>query len=200
MIEFWPKIRIVQYKMNKLTMRAGRATRGGKNRVEESNTVESGRAPNERSGVTGPTLASTPADRGIGIRHPYLLVLLCETLVTASEVLLKLGARETANLPPFFPTLQWIGASGLQSKWVWLAIPCMIASFVTWLWVIRALPLNIAAMLSSVVHIMVPLSCLWILGEHINGRRWCGIGLVLVGLLLVAPPRTPAETPMVPSP
>jgi drug/metabolite transporter (DMT)-like permease len=135
-----------------------------------------------------------------GFFHPYLQVLLCEGLVTTSEVLLKLGARETAGLPPFFPGFEWIGANGLYSKWVWLAIPCMIASFVTWLWLIRAVPLNIASLLSSVVHIMVPLSCLLILGEHITARRWCGIALVLVGLVLVVRPADHHEDPSVPLP
>lgn len=186
--------------MNKLILRNPWDWQAGKIVREGLNAVVSWAAPNERSGVTGPTPASHPAGHRTGFRHPYLIVLLCESLVTASEVLLKLGARETANLPPFFPALQWIGASGLQSKWVWLAIPCMLASFVTWLWVIRILPLNIAAMLASVVHILVPLSSLWILGEHINGRRWCGIGLVLLGLVLVASPRPSSETPLVPAP
>lgn len=193
-------IRIVQEKMNTLILRNPSDRAGGENRRGGVNAVVPRAAPNERSGVTGPTSASPPVGHRAGFRHPYLMVLLCESLVTASEVLLKLGARETANLPPFFPALQWIGASGLQSKWVWLAIPCMIASFVTWLWVIRALPLNVAAMLASVVHILVPLSSLWILGEHINSRRWCGIGLVLLGLVLVASPRASTETPIVPAP
>ena len=164
------------------------------------NAVVPAVAPRERSGVAASPSESNFAMGRTGLQHPYVLVLLCESLVTASEVLLKLGARETANLPPFLPALQWIGASGLQSKWVWLAIPCMIASFVAWLWVIRVLPLNIASMLASVVHIMVPLSCLLILGEHISARRWCGIALVLVGLVLVATPRNAAQRlPVFPS-
>ena len=158
-----------------------------------------GTTPHEHSGVAAPH-PSVPLAHRTGFFHPYVQVLLCESLVTASEVLLKLGARETANLPPIFPALDWIGASGLQSKWVWLAIPCMIASFVTWLWLIRAVPLNIASLLSSVVHIMVPLSCLLVLGEHISSRRWCGIALVLVGLVLVVRPPDHHKDPTVPVP
>ena len=193
--------------MNKVMLAGGRAASGSpladadqENCAERVNAVVSNPAPHERSRVADfPTESNLAMDR-TGLFHPYVLVLLCESLVTASEVLLKLGARETANLPPFFPALQWIGASGLQSKWVWLAIPCMIASFVAWLWVIRALPLNVASMLASVVHIMVPLSCLLILGEHISARRWCGIALVLAGLVLVAAPRTATERlPVFPS-
>jgi multidrug transporter EmrE-like cation transporter len=154
----------------------------------------------EHSGVADASRPIVPPAHRTGFFHPYLQVVLCEGLVTASEVLLKLGARETASLPPFFPAFEWIGASGLQSKWVWLAIPCMLASFVTWLWLIRAVPLNIASLLSSIVHIMVPLSCLVILGEHISPRRWCGIALVLTGLLLVVRPADHHEDPTVPVP
>jgi len=156
--------------------------------------------PHEHSSVADLSRIPVPLAHRTGFFNPYLQVLLCEGLVTASEVLLKLGARETANLPPFFPALDWIGASGLQSKWVWLAIPCMIASFVTWLWLIRAVPLNIASLLSSVVHIMVPVSSLLILGEQISLRRWGGIALVLVGLLLVVRPADHHEDPTVPVP
>ncbi len=173
---------------------------GGEIAPQAANAVVPAAAPRERFRVPDLPPDSNVAMGRRGLLHPYVLVFLCESLVTASEVLLKLGARETANLPPFLPALQWIGASGLQSKWVWMAIPCMIASFVAWLWIIRALPLNIASMLASVVHIMVPLSCLLILGEHLSARRWCGIALVLAGLLLVAAPRTEAERlPVFPS-
>jgi drug/metabolite transporter (DMT)-like permease len=156
--------------------------------------------PHEHCRVAADSRSQIPHAHRTGFFHPYLQVLLCEGLVTASEVLLKLGARETASLPPYFPAFEWIGASGLQSKWVWMAMPCMIASFVAWLWLIRAVPLNVATLLSSVVHIMVPLSSLLILGEHLSTRRCCGIGLVLVGLVLVVRPADHHEGPTVPVP
>ncbi len=121
--------------------------------------------------------------------NPYLAVFVCELLVTASEVFLKLAGRETAGLPAPIPWLSWLGVTGLGSAWTWLAIPCLIASFGCWLWIIRLVPLNIASLLSNVVHVMVPLSCLLILGEHISARRWAGIALVLAGLCLVVPPK-----------
>jgi drug/metabolite transporter (DMT)-like permease len=39
-----------------------------------------------------------------------------------------------------------------------------------------------------VVDILVPLSCWIFLGEFISSRRWVGIGLVVIGLALVAKP------------
>jgi drug/metabolite transporter (DMT)-like permease len=194
MTGFCSVFRNVQQKMNKVMG----ATLGLRHSAAIAVVAASGTY--EHSGVADHSRPVVPTAHRTGFFHPYLQVLLCEGLVTASEVLLKLGARETASLPPFFPAVEWIGASGLQSKWVWLAIPCMIASFITWLWLIRAVPLNIASLLSSVVHIMVPLSCLLILGEHISPRRWGGIVLVLVGLVLLVRPADHHEDPTAPVP
>jgi drug/metabolite transporter (DMT)-like permease len=39
-----------------------------------------------------------------------------------------------------------------------------------------------------VVDVLVPLGCWIILGETISMRRWCGIGLVIIGLAIMAKP------------
>jgi len=71
---------------------------------------------------------------------------------------------------------------------VWWAILLIIASFISWLYVLRYIPLTIAFPLSRVVDILVPLGCWIFLGESISAVRWCGIGLVIIGLALVAKP------------
>jgi drug/metabolite transporter (DMT)-like permease len=78
--------------------------------------------------------------------------------------------------------------SGLASAWTWLGIVFVILSLLSWLYVLRHVPLSIAFPLSNVVHVLVPLSCWIFLGELISTRRWCGIGLVLIGLFIVAKP------------
>ena len=64
----------------------------------------------------------------------------------------------------------------------------VIASFITWLYVLRFIPLSIAFPLSRVVDAMVPLSCWIFLGETISARRWIGIALVVIGLAVIARP------------
>lgn len=71
---------------------------------------------------------------------------------------------------------------------MWLGLPLIILSLLTWLHVLRYIALSIAFPISQVPHILVPL-CRWlILGESIAGLRWCGIALVSLGLALVAKP------------
>jgi len=105
--------------------------------------------------------------------------------VTTYELLLKRGAAETANLADNWA---WTGISGLASSYTWAAIVFVVLSFVTWLQVLRYIPLSIAFPISQVVHVLVPL-CSWLfLGEVIINLRWCGIALVSLGLAIVAKP------------
>jgi drug/metabolite transporter (DMT)-like permease len=71
---------------------------------------------------------------------------------------------------------------------VWWGILFVVLSFLSWLYVLRFIPLTIAFPLSRVVDVLVPLSCWLVLGEMISVRRWLGIALVIIGLAVVAKP------------
>src|SRR5437660_9674743 len=124
-------------------------------------------------------------DRPSGFANPWLQLALSVVCVLASELLLKRGASNTANPANAW---SWTGISGLASPLVWWAIFFVIISFLSWLYVLRYIPLTIAFPLSRVVDVLVPLSCWVILGETISPLRWCGIGLVIVGLATLAKP------------
>jgi multidrug transporter EmrE-like cation transporter len=116
--------------------------------------------------------------------NPYFQLLLTALLGTAAEVCLKFGATQTANPAEF----SLFGLSGLASKWVWLGIVFTVLSFLSWMQALRTVPLAVAFTLSNVVHVLVPLSCWYFLGESLGPRRLLGIGLVVAGLLVVAKP------------
>ena len=124
-------------------------------------------------------------NRPSGFSSPWLQLALSVVCVLASEFLLKRGATEVANTGSAW---SWTGVNGLASPLVWWAILLIIASFISWLYVLRYIPITIAFPLSRVVDILVPLGCWIFLGELISPLRWCGIALVVVGLALVAKP------------
>jgi len=124
-------------------------------------------------------------DRPSGFANPWLQLALSVMCVLASELLLKRGASDTANPAANW---SWTGISGLASPLVWWGILFVILSFLSWLYVLRFIPLTIAFPLSRVVDVLVPLSCWIILGEMISVRRWLGIALVVIGLAVVAKP------------
>lgn len=124
-------------------------------------------------------------DRPSGFANPWFQLWLSVACVLVSELLLKRGALETANLSQNW---SWTGVTGLLSPLVWLGIFFVIISFLSWLYVLKYIPLSVAFPLSRVVDVLVPLSCWLILGESISARRWCGIALVVIGLAIVAKP------------
>jgi undecaprenyl phosphate-alpha-L-ara4N flippase subunit ArnF len=116
--------------------------------------------------------------------NPWFVLVLEAIFVTASEVLLKVGASKTRRVEGW----EWTGLMSLASVWIWLAIVLVILSFLCWIYVLRQIPLSIAFPLSNVVHVLVPLSCWIFLDEHISTIRWCGIAIVVFGLAVVAGP------------
>lgn len=120
-----------------------------------------------------------------GFANPWLHLALSVICVTIYELLLKRGAIDTAHLSPGW---SWTGLTGLVSPYVWVAIVFVILSLVTWLHVLRYLPLSVAFPISQVVHVLVPLFSWLLLGEVIISVRWCGIALVSLGLAVVAKP------------
>ncbi|HKP05339.1 MAG TPA: hypothetical protein VJU77_18465 [Chthoniobacterales bacterium] len=123
--------------------------------------------------------------RPTGFRNPWLYLVISVSCVTIYELLLKRGARETANPNSSW---SWTGLSGLGSIYVWIAIVFVIISLLTWLYVLRYLPLSIAFPISQAVHVLVPLGSWLILGENIITLRWVGIAFVSLGLAVVARP------------
>jgi drug/metabolite transporter (DMT)-like permease len=120
-----------------------------------------------------------------GVRNPWLHLGVSIICVAIYELLLKRGATETADPNSSW---SWTGLNGLGSIYVWIAIVFVIISLVTWLYVLRYLPLSIAFPISQSVHVLVPLGSWLILGENIVTARWIGIALVSLGLAVVAKP------------
>lgn len=124
-------------------------------------------------------------NRPSGFANPWFQLALSVVCVLASELLLKRGASEIADPDSAF---SWTGINGLASPLIWWAILLVLISFVSWLYVLKYIPLTVAFPLSRVVDVLVPLSCWIFLGEIISVRRWCGIALVVIGLAVVAKP------------
>ncbi len=116
---------------------------------------------------------------------PYWGVICCALFVTASEVCLKKGADD---MPDLRNAPGWLEIQALGSGWVWVGVLCYIVSFVFWLRVLQVLPLNIAFNLVNIEHVFVPLASYFFLGEIISPMRAAGIGIVLLGVWVIAEP------------
>ena len=119
-----------------------------------------------------------------GLANPWFHLALSVLFVAGYQLLLKLGANETAHTVSV--RWAWTGLSGLASLYVWLGLPLVVLGLLTWLQVLRYIPLSLAFPISQIPHVLVPLSSWLLLGESISILRWGGIGLVSLGLAVVA--------------
>lgn len=120
--------------------------------------------------------------------NPYFQLFLTVVLITVSEIFLKQGADATAPA-----AADWLGLASLASPRVWLGAALLALSSVTWIIALRALPLYLAFMLCSVIHITIPVSSWLFLGDSISAVRWTGIALVLAGIWVIARPASRIE-------
>jgi drug/metabolite transporter (DMT)-like permease len=124
----------------------------------------------------------------------YVQLFIGGLLDAAGELLLKVGANApvastgvlhfvaaTFRLPP------------LGSGWTWLGIAAYVGGLLCWLYVLRTIPLSIAFPVISFLHVLVPIGAAVVLHEHVNGRRWLGISLALLGVLMILRPVIKAE-------
>ena len=115
----------------------------------------------------------------------YAQIALGVVLITAAEVLLKVGSSR----PPGIPAGEahaFSGVSALSSGWVWAGIVCYVSSLVNWLSILRRVQLIVAFNLVSTVHVAVPLAAWLILRETISWPRALSIGLVVAGVAMLA--------------
>jgi multidrug transporter EmrE-like cation transporter len=120
--------------------------------------------------------------------NPYFQIALGALLVSGAEVFMKKGASVTAA--------DWsslLGAGALASPLTWFGIVLYILSFVSWLYVLRQMPLVKAFALINIVHVLVPAAAWLFLNESLSLSRAAGILLVLGGTMLVAGTMANAE-------
>ena len=130
------------------------------------------------------------SERPTGFRNPWFQFVLNIFFVVVYELLLKAGASATADPGKSW---SWIGITALASPLTWLAICVIIVDLIIWLYILCYIPLSIAFPLSRAVDVLVPISCWIILKEAISPLRWCGIALVIIGLVIVAKPAARLE-------
>lgn len=99
-----------------------------------------------------------------------LLVLLCVAFETLGQLLYRAGSRARTHRH-----LIILGGVVLH-----------ILEMVSWLTVLRFLPLGVALPLMGANYATIALAGHWIFGERCDRRRWSGVALIVAGFVLVA--------------
>jgi drug/metabolite transporter (DMT)-like permease len=85
-------------------------------------------------------------------------------------------------------------ASLATNVWFLVGIGAYGVSVLTWLYVLRRVPLTIAAPFVALVYVLVPVASRIVFGDPIHLRMWLGMVLVVAGATLVAQGPETAES------
>lgn len=91
----------------------------------------------------------------------------------------------------------------LRNTWFLGGLAAYGISVLTWLFVLKRVPLAVAAPFVALVYVLVPLASRLLFADSITLRMWLGMLLVVAGVTLVAggapePPRSAQGTAAIP--
>ncbi len=113
-----------------------------------------------------------------------LAVLICSS--TGGEIAMTFGMKRIGELENFRPRsiLRFLGRA-IKSSWVWLAIPLMAVAFGSLLILLSWAPISLVIPASAFNYVAGALGAKYLLKENVTPKRWLGVALVFLGVLLV---------------
>jgi drug/metabolite transporter (DMT)-like permease len=120
------------------------------------------------------------------MRLPDILTILAGVLLNAvAQLLLKAGAgavgpiADLADLRRAAPTLALHPA-------VLGGLACYVVSVGVWIVALSRVDVSVAYPMLSIGYVVNALLAIWLFGEVVSPQRWLGIGVILIGVTLVA--------------
>jgi multidrug transporter EmrE-like cation transporter len=108
-----------------------------------------------------------------------LLILLPIVLLTTVQLLLKWqAATHGSDRSSLWAYLVGLGTS----VWMWCALTLAGVSFITWMLVLKRVPLSSAYPLVSLTFPLVVIGSMVIFGEKVNVPQLVGLGLIVLGV------------------
>jgi len=105
---------------------------------------------------------------------------------TGGEIAVTYGMKQIGEPESFRPRalLRFLWRA-VRSGWVWFALPLLAASFYSLLILLSWAPISLVIPASAANYIVGVLGAKYILKEKVTARRWLGVGMVFVGVILV---------------
>ena len=121
-------------------------------------------------------------------RADFAWILSGVLLNAVAQLLLKAGASSAGHitLAADSPAL-WRTAAGLaQHPAILGGLICYAVSVIVWIVALSRVEVSIAYPMLSIGYVVNALLAWWLFGEDLNAQRWLGIGVIVVGVVLVA--------------
>jgi multidrug transporter EmrE-like cation transporter len=127
------------------------------------------------------------------MKGPQLALVLTGVLLNAvAQLLLKAGAGSLAGVELRASNALVIAGRLLMNVPILAGLACYALSVVVWILALARVEVSVAYPMLSIGYVVNALAAWWLFGENLSGARIAGIGIILLGVWLVA--RTSGST------
>jgi multidrug transporter EmrE-like cation transporter len=121
------------------------------------------------------------------MKAPQLALVLTGVLLNAiAQLLLKAGAGSLAGLELRPANALLIASRLVVSVPIIAGLACYALSVVLWILALVRVEVSVAYPMLSLGYVVNAVAAWWLFGESLSGARLAGIGVILVGVWLVA--------------
>jgi multidrug transporter EmrE-like cation transporter len=121
------------------------------------------------------------------MKGPQLALILTGVLLNAvAQLLLKAGAGTLAGVELRASNALLIAGRLLSSMPILAGLTCYVLSVVVWILALARVEVSVAYPMLSIGYVINALAAWWLFGENLTGARLAGIGVILLGVWLVA--------------
>ena len=121
------------------------------------------------------------------MKGPQLALLLTGVLLNAiAQLLLKAGAGSIAGVDLRPGNAMLIAGRLLFNAPIIAGLACYALSVVVWILALARVEVSVAYPMLSIGYVVNALAAWWLFDENLSGARLAGIGVILVGVWLVA--------------
>jgi multidrug transporter EmrE-like cation transporter len=121
------------------------------------------------------------------MKAPQLALVLTGVLLNAiAQLLLKAGAGSLAGVELRPANALLIAGRLVVSAPIIAGLACYALSVVLWILALVRVEVSVAYPMLSLGYVVNAVAAWWLFGENLSGARLAGIGVILVGVWLVA--------------
>ncbi len=116
----------------------------------------------------------------------FALILIGVLLNAAAQMLLKASVSEMGTISLDLGGA-WPVAQRLMSEpWLWLGLFCYGISVIVWILALSRVDVSIAYPMLSIGYIVNAFAAWWLLSESLGPGKIAGIGIIVVGVVVLA--------------
>ena len=118
--------------------------------------------------------------------HSFALVLIGVLLNAAAQLLLKAGTNAVGRFEFAASNLVPVGVRLATEPHIAAGIGCYVVSVVVWVMALSRVEVSIAYPMLSIGYVVNAVAAYYFLGEAVSPLRLLGIGVIVLGVFLVA--------------